>query len=70
VVGEKEFGQLVADPLGRDDPRVVAISVIAASTSGAGTTPSWATKRAARIIRSGSSPKDTSGAGRAQGALE
>ena len=39
-----------------------AISVIAATTSGAAVNPSWDTKRAARIIRSGSSAKDTSGA--------
>ena len=37
------------------------MSRIAAYTSGAGTNPSWATNRAARSIRSGSSPNDTSG---------
>ena len=38
-----------------------AIAVIAARTSGATDTPSWETNRAARIIRSGSSAKDSSG---------
>ena len=41
---------------------VVARSVIAARTSGATSKPSCAAKRAARIIRSGSSAKDSSGA--------
>jgi hypothetical protein len=34
---------------------------MAASVSGVGTSSSWAAKRAARSIRSGSSSKDTSG---------
>ena len=38
-----------------------AISVIAATTSGATVKPSWAANRAARIIRSGSSEKESSG---------
>ena len=38
-----------------------AMSVIAATTSGATVKPSWAAKRAARIIRSGSSEKESSG---------
>ncbi len=38
-----------------------AIAVIAATTSGAGSKSSWAANRAARIIRSGSSEKDSSG---------
>ena len=38
-----------------------AIAVIAATTSGATAKPSWAAKRAARIIRSGSSEKESSG---------
>ena len=38
-----------------------AMSVIAASTSGATVKPSWAANRAARIIRSGSSEKESSG---------
>ena len=37
------------------------MSVIAASTSGATVKPSWETNRAARIIRSGSSAKDSCG---------
>ena len=36
-----------------------AMASIASTTSGAGTMPSWAAKRAARIIRRGSSPKET-----------
>ena len=44
-----------------------AIAVIAATTSGATVKPSWAANRAARSIRSGSSPKESSGRpGRAQ----
>ena len=44
-----------------------AIAVIASTTSGATVKPSWAAKRAARIIRSGSSEKESSGrAGGAQ----
>ena len=39
-----------------------AIAVIAATTSGATVKPSWAAKRAARIIRSGSSENESSGA--------
>ena len=39
-----------------------AIAVIAATTSGATAKPSWAAKRAARIIRSGSSENESSGA--------
>jgi hypothetical protein len=39
-----------------------AIAVIAATTSGRTVNPSCAANRAARIIRSGSSPKETSGA--------
>ena len=35
---------------------------IAAVTSGWASNPSWATKRAARIIRSGSSPKEMAAA--------
>ena len=38
-----------------------AMSRIAATTSGAGRNPSWATKRAARIILSGSSLNELSG---------
>ena len=38
-----------------------AIAVIAATTSGATTKPSWAAKRAARSIRSGSSLNEISG---------
>ncbi len=38
-----------------------AIAVIAATTSGATSKPSWAANRAARIIRSGSSEKLSSG---------
>ena len=38
-----------------------AIAVIAATTSGATVKPSWAANRAARIIRSGSSEKESSG---------
>ncbi len=38
-----------------------AIPVMAATTSGATSKPSWAAKRAARIIRSGSSEKLSSG---------
>ncbi len=38
-----------------------AIAVIAAITRGAGVNSSWEVKRAARIIRSGSSLKDCSG---------
>ena len=38
-----------------------AMSVIAWTTSGAGTNPSWAANRAARIIRSGSSLNEISG---------
>ncbi len=39
-----------------------ASAAIAAITSGATSTPSWLTNRAARSIRSGSSPNDSSGA--------
>ena len=39
-----------------------AIAVIAATTSGATVKPSWAANRAARIIRSGSSENESSGA--------
>ena len=35
-----------------------AIAVIAVTTSGCAVKPSWATNLAARIIRSGSSPKE------------
>ena len=38
-----------------------AMSVIAATTPGSTVKPSWAEKRAARIIRSGSSEKESSG---------
>ncbi len=38
-----------------------AIAVIAATTSGSTVKPSWAANRAARIIRSGSSEKESSG---------
>ena len=38
-----------------------AIAVIAATTDGSTSKPSWAAKRAARIIRSGSSEKESSG---------
>ena len=38
-----------------------AIAVIAATTGGSTVNPSWAAKRAARIIRSGSSEKESSG---------
>ncbi len=38
-----------------------AMAVIAATTSGATSKPSWAANRAARIIRNGSSPNDSSG---------
>ena len=38
-----------------------AIAVIAATTAGSTVKPSWAAKRAARIIRSGSSEKESSG---------
>ncbi|MEY9487537.1 hypothetical protein RKD26_003331 [Streptomyces calvus] len=38
-----------------------AISFIAVTTSGATSKSSWAAKRAARIIRSGSSENDSSG---------
>ena len=38
-----------------------AIAVIASTTSGATAKPSWAANRAARIIRSGSSEKESSG---------
>ena len=38
-----------------------AMSLIAVTTSGAGRNPSWATKRAARIILSGSSLNELSG---------
>ena len=38
------------------------MSSSAAQTRGAAVNPSWETNRAARSIRSGSSPKETSGA--------
>ncbi len=38
-----------------------AIAVIAVTTAGSGVNPSWAAKRAARIIRSGSSENESSG---------
>ena len=38
-----------------------AIAVIAATTAGSTANPSWAANRAARIIRSGSSEKESSG---------
>ena len=42
-------------------PICPAIAVIASTTSGSTRKPSWATKRAARSIRSGSSPNESSG---------
>ena len=65
---QHQLDQLVADPLGRDDRRSARpSSVIAATTSGSTVKPSWAANRAARIIRSGSSEKESSGVpGRAQ----
>ena len=57
-----QLDQLVAHPLGGDDldPRRPC-RVIAATTASSTVKPSWAANRAARIIRSGSSEKESSG---------
>ena len=59
---DEQLVELVADPLRRHDPQAFRASrAIASTTRGAGVTPSWATNRAARSIRSGSSVNAISG---------
>ena len=63
IGAEQQLVQLGGHPLGGDAARADrAIAAIASRTRGATVKPSCETNRAARSIRSGSSPKDTSGA--------